>query len=453
MTKTAKDSVYDHFGLKLIDNQAEVVSRIEGEMADNGGIFILSPTFTARKFCKAGYRLKLHRNDIMAMDGQREIDERWFASTTKADNAELTLNHEGLSGIVLADGKHVIRLIDAVGYSTVPILGEELAQRTMGIWPMYSKFFDNWAALPLHIHHDDEAAALVNALGKPEAYFFPAQQNNPTDGQFAYTFFGFEPGTSKAQVLRALKAFHTGDNQISDLSRAYRLRVDTGWDVPPGVMHAPGSMCTYEPQKASDVFAMYERITQDRSDVAWSLLWKDTPDKYWKDGDRVLRPDEISDEAYQLLVDRLNWDVNVDPMFKQNRFMLPVAVAGMEDAGGLDEWICYKSDDFDAKRRTILPGQEVSFSDAGPYGFIVIQGHGTVRSADGPEIALENPAQIRYGELLRDEGYVTASAAANTIWRNPSLSEPLVALVHRGPGYADLDKAAVQAQNLKMMKE
>ena len=34
---------------------------------------------------------------------------------------------------------------------------------------MYSKFFDNLEALPFHVHHRDEHAALVGKVGKPEA--------------------------------------------------------------------------------------------------------------------------------------------------------------------------------------------------------------------------------------------------------------------------------------------
>jgi hypothetical protein len=38
---------------------------------------------------------------------------------------------------------------------------------------MYSKFFDNMGPLPHHLHHNDEQAALIGQLGKPEAYYFP----------------------------------------------------------------------------------------------------------------------------------------------------------------------------------------------------------------------------------------------------------------------------------------
>ena len=42
------------------------------------------------------------------------------------------------------------------------------------------------------------------------------------------------------------------------------LEQGTGWDVPPGVLHAPGSFYTYEPQEASDVFAIYQSFVGDQ---------------------------------------------------------------------------------------------------------------------------------------------------------------------------------------------
>ena len=115
---------------------------------------------------------------------------------------------------------------------------------------MYSKFFDNMGPIPHHMHQSMKDAALVGQQGKPESYYFPPQYNN-VDNNFAYTFMGLEPGTTKAQLRKCLEDWHKGDNGILDLSRAYRLKRGTGWLIPPGVLHAPGSLCTYEPQWGS----------------------------------------------------------------------------------------------------------------------------------------------------------------------------------------------------------
>ena len=69
------------------------------------GIFRLAPTWVPRSFCVPGRRIKLHPDDYYALGGARGgIDERWFSSTTPADNGPLTSENEGLSFIVFEHG-------------------------------------------------------------------------------------------------------------------------------------------------------------------------------------------------------------------------------------------------------------------------------------------------------------------------------------------------------------
>jgi hypothetical protein len=355
---------------------------IANKALDQGkGVVRLAPNWVPRSFCVPGRRIKLHPDDYYAMGGERGgIDERWFASTTPADNGPLTFENEGLSFIVFEDGGKIekVRLLDAVAELKGELIGSRLWDEHQR-WPMYSKFFDNKAALPHHIHHRDKDAALTGQLGKPEAYYFPPQANNH-GGQFPYTFFGLSPGVTRDQVRKALLDAAEGrDNSITSLAPAYRLDVGTGWDVPPGVLHAPGSLCTYEPQKASDVFAMYENITHDQV-VPKELLWKDTPKD--KEGD------------VDWLLSVIDWDLNVDPDFAKNRFMAPKPVrpvTEMEAEGYIENWICYKSDTFSAKELTVLPGKTVTIKDNACYGFITMQGHGKFGVWD-----IETPALIRH---------------------------------------------------------
>ncbi len=241
------------------------------------GVLRLSPTWVPRSFCIPGRRLKLHPDDYYAFGAHRGgIDERWFASTTRADNGPETLPDEGLSYICLEDGARQgkVLLKEAIELQREEILGSAVA-RKLGGWMMYSKFFDNQEPLPLHIHQTDAKAADVGRLGKPEAYYFPPQLNNH-GGYFPYTFFGLNPGTTRDDVKRCLEAWDRGDNGILFLSRAYKLSPGTGWDVPPGVLHAPGSLLTYEPQRASDVFAMFQSLVWDVY-TPREMLTKDVP--------------------------------------------------------------------------------------------------------------------------------------------------------------------------------
>ena len=173
-------------------------SLASGALDRGKGILRLAPTWVPRSFCIPGRRIKLHPDDYYALGGERGgIDERWFASTTPADNGPLTAPNEGLSYIVFEDGSrtHQFSLRDAVSELKASLLGERIWDQ-FECWPMYSKFFDNKKALPHHIHHRDEHAGLTNQLGKPEAYYFPPQVNN-YEADFPYTFFGLEPGTTR----------------------------------------------------------------------------------------------------------------------------------------------------------------------------------------------------------------------------------------------------------------
>jgi hypothetical protein len=394
------------------------------------GIVRLAPNWVPRSFCVPGRRIKLHPDDYYAMGGERGgIDERWFASTTPADNGPLTSPNEGLSFVVFEDKGKVEKVLlrDAIEELKGEIIGERLWNQHKR-WPMYSKFFDNKGALPHHIHHRDEHAKLTGQLGKPEAYYFPPQANN-YGGDFPYTFFGLKPGTTKEQVRQCLADFVKGDNKITALSVAYRLEVGTGWDVPPGVLHAPGSLCTYEPQKASDVFAMYESLPHHQV-VPKELLWKDTPKNKVGDVDHLLKV--------------IDWELNVDPNFAQNRFMSPKPVRALKEMkaeGYIENWVCYKSRAFSAKELTVLPGQDqtrprrVTIKDSAAYGFIMMQGHGKMGEWD-----VETPALIRYGQLTCDEFFVSEEAAKKGVTiTNPSNTDPIVMLKHFGPDNPDLD--------------
>lgn len=400
-----------------------VQSTVEKALDQGKGILRLSPTWVPRSFCVPGRRIKLHPADYYALGGDRGgIDERWFSSTTPADNGPKTSKDEGLSFVVLEDGSRVEKatLRDAIAELKGRIIGERI-WNAYKAWPMYSKFFDNKGPLPHHVHHRDHHAKLVGMMGKPESYFFPVQNNN-YGADYPYTFFGLKPGTTKDQLREVLLNFNKGDNKITNLSSAYRLEPGTGWDVPAGILHAPGSLCTYEPQKASDVFAMYQSLTGDAI-IPEELLWKNSP------------KEKVGNVEY--LIEVLDWEANVDPDFAAKHFMAPKPVrppAQMEAEGYSENWITYKSPDYSAKELTVMPGKTVTIKDGGAYGMILLQGHGKMGPWD-----IDSPAIIRFGQLTMDEFFVTEEAAKKGVAiSNPSRTDPIVMLKHFGPGNPDL---------------
>ncbi len=397
-------------GLVKRDNVAKILD----QAFDAGeGLLRLTPTWVPRSFLHPGRRIKLHPNDYYSFGANRGgIDERWFGSTTEAAN-EGRVWHEGLSFCLFQGQKFLLR--DAVAESGARLIGKPMFEK-YNRWPVYSKYFDNMGPIPHHMHQSMEDAKLVGQEGKPESYYFPPQLNN-VDNNFAYTFMGLEPGTTKQDVRKCLERWNEGDNGILDLSRAYRLKRGTGWLIPPGVLHAPGSLCTYEPQWGSDVFGMFQSIVEGRY-VPWSLLVKDMPAEKHQDLD--------------FIIGQLDWDKNVDTHFKESNYMEPIVDQARSGKGYTDRWIVYGTIDkkqlFSAKELTLDPGAKCTLKDAGASSWITVQGKGRMG-----KLALQTPAMIRFGANTEDEIFISHDAATRGVEIENTGSEPLVGLRYFGP--------------------
>ena len=90
------------------------------------GVLRLAPAWVPRSFCMPGKRIKLHPEDYYVLGLERGgIDERWFASTTHAENGPGTPEDEGLSYIVVDNaGKEKVLLRDAVEHLKGEIIGD-----------------------------------------------------------------------------------------------------------------------------------------------------------------------------------------------------------------------------------------------------------------------------------------------------------------------------------------
>jgi hypothetical protein len=390
---------------------ANVATLAADALAAGNGILRLAPTWVPRSFLQPGRRLKLHPGDYYALGMDRGgIDERWFGSTTEAAN-ENRNEDEGLSYCVHNGERFLLR--DVVSELKSEIIGDHIWNKYQR-WPVYSKFFDNMGPIPHHMHQNAEQAAKVGQEGKPESYYFPPQMNQ-IGNNFPYTFMGLEPGVTKQDVVDCLDRWNEGDNGILDLSKAYRLKPGTGWLIPPCVLHAPGSLVTYEPQWGSDVFGMYQSLVEGRM-VPRSLLTKDFPEEFHNDN--------------QYLVDALDWEKNVDPNFKNSNYLEPVTCE--EGDGWIDKWIVYGKVDgqqlFTAKELTIQPGAKCTIKDGGAYGWITVQGSGQVEN-----MTLQSPVMIRFGDMTEDEVFVTCKKANEGVTFENTGTEPLVGLRYFGP--------------------
>lgn len=384
------------------------------------GILRLAPTWVPRSYLVPGRRLKLDSRDLYAYGADRGgIDERWIASTTMAMNENRTPD-EGLS-FVESEGVR-FTLKDAVEAEGERLVGKAIWEKYHR-WPVYSKFFDNLGPIPHHLHQSEDQARLVGREGKPEGYYFPPQLN-ATFGSFPHTYFGLEPGTAKEDIRTCLANWNKGDNNILNFAKAYRLQPGTGWLVPTRVLHAPGSLLTYEPQWGSDVLSMFQSMVDGRY-VKRELLLQDVP--------------ESEHSNLDFLVDMVDWERNTDASFKSKHYIEPIAAEDSASDGYLDRWVVYGTfsgeQRFSAKELTVQPGARCTLRDKGASGLIVTQGHGRIGKLD-----IDCPALIRFGQMTQDEVFVSAEAAREGVTvENHSSTDPLVTLRYFGPDvHADM---------------
>jgi len=383
-----------------------MTNRIVETFKQGNGILRLVPVFVPRLFSQPGHRLKLHPDDYFALGIKRgAMKERWFSSVITANNGPLAAADEGLSYV--DTGAQPVTLRDFVRELGAELIGGELYEK-YHTWPMYSKFFDFGDPLFHHVHLDFDAAARIGKLGKPEAYYYPPQLNN-YPGSFPHTYFGFDPDVTREQVKECLSDYEKRDTRITELSRAYRIELGTGWYTPPGVLHAPGSYLTYEPQWNSDVNSVFENVTSGEA-YSYEFLVENVPD------------DEKTNIDYVL--DLLDWDKNVDPNYRKHYFRPPILAS--QDETHMEKWIVYANEYIAAKELTVYPGQSVTVKDEAAYGCIFVQGHGKF----GPYDA-ETPVMLRFGEKSADEYFVSEGAArAGVTVSNQSRFDPIVILKH-----------------------
>jgi hypothetical protein len=325
---------------------------------------------------------------------------------------------EGMSYVAVSyTNAEKFSLKEAIDTLGTQIIGDELMKKYGG-WPMYSKFFDFENPLFHHVHLMFEDAARVGKLGKPESYYFPRQLNNYT-GEFNATYFGFDPDTKPEEVKRRLRDYNKGDTRITELSRAYRVELGTGWFTPAGVIHAPASVLTYEPQWNSDVNSVQENVVSGEIYPREMLIAECPPDK----------KDDI-DYIFGLL----DWEKNIDPYYKKHYFRPPYTI--VSDKAHTEKWVSYANDYFGAKELTVMPGENVTIKDGAAHGMICIQGRGTLGS-----YICETPALLRFGQQSTDEFFASEAAAKEGVKIvNTSPVEPLVILKHFGPNHPDMPK-------------
>ena len=370
------------------------------------GVLQLTPTWVPRGFNEPGHRLRLHPDDYFAFGMERGgICERWLGSVTVALNGPKTGPTEGMSFVRTDDGQKLL-FADAVEELGAEIIGTEL-QDKYGTWPTFAKLYDYDKPLFHHLHLTEERANKIGRHGKPEAYYFPVQYNAYL-GRFPLTYFGFDPSVTKEQVKECIRNYCRFDTRITELSRAYRIQLGTGWYTPAGVIHAPASVVTYEPQWNSDVNTIMENVTMGEVNSE-NLLTDCQP------------PEEKGD--VDALFNQIDWEESTRSDYKEKYFRMPKPLPKTQE-GLTEQWVAYANEWIAAKEVTVAPGASVVLNDQACYCALVVQGHGTFGIYE-----CEAPGMLRFEDVSGDEFFVSESRAGKGVKiANTSSYEPLVIL-------------------------
>ena len=372
------------------------------------GILHLAPTWVPRGFNEPGRRLRLHPDDYYALGMDRGgICERWLASLAKALNGPKTGETEGMSYVLEDEETKTLRLFkDYIDELGAELIGASLMER-YGTWPTFAKLYDYDKPLFHHLHLTEEKANKIGMHGKPEAYYFPPQYNCSYLGRMPLTYFGFDPSTTKEQVMKCLEDYDKKDTRITELSRAYRIQLGTGWYTPAGVIHAPASLVTFEPQWNSDVNTIMENVTMGEVNPH-NLLTDCAPEEEKND--------------LEAIFNQIDWEDSTRPDYKETYFRVPKFKNESEEA--VEKWVAYANDWVAAKEITVLPGKEYVLTDQACYCALVVQGHGVFGAFE-----CEAPELVRYGDITGDEFFVSETAAKNGVKiKNTSTYQPLVIL-------------------------
>ncbi len=379
----------------------------------SNGVLRLKPTWVPKHFGVPGSRIGLKPEDANSRS-LGPIVERWIASTVTSSGS--TKPEEGLSYVVL-DGCNncLITLRDLIRAAGEELLGREV-YRAYADWPVLGKLLDYWYPIPFHLHHRDEHARLVNKVAKPEAYYYPPELN-AHQGPFPYLFIGLSPGTSPEDIRKCLEAWDKGDNGVLYLSQAYKQRPGTGWLVPPGILHSPGTLVTFELQRASDINAFYQSVRYDGVPIPKEMLFADFP------------PERRGDLEYAL--ELIDWKENLDPLFKVNHYLEPLPAEKPEETmkdGYISRWVIYGHDLLSARELRLKPKAEVILRDKLPFVVFDVQGYGEI---DGKP--LESARNVSLDDLTYDEYFIAIGKAQEGVKVvNRSPSSELVLIIY-GP--------------------
>jgi len=363
----------------------------------------LEPAWVARDWLPPGRRLGLP-DDAYEVGERGAICERWLASTTHADN-RIGPPDEGLSYVVADDGEDRMRLDLLVQGARDLVLGADYAATHGGLGRL-AKIYDYGARIPYHIHPRAQHASRVGRNPKDEAYYFPTDVDLGANPE---TFFGVNPWITQTRAHDVLLPYLVDwdSDAILQHSRVYLNVPGEGFHVPSGILHAPGTALTVEPQEESDCLSHFQALNAGRI-ISKELLFKDVSAQ-----DR-----EQYGERY--LLEWVDWEANGDPYFYEHHHLNPQSIVATPEA--TVDWVYYNTTKFSRKRIRLRPGCRYTVRESGVYSALVWSGEGSIA---GAQVVGRSPGRdellVCHDIATRDHQYVSTG------------STPLEVIIFFGP--------------------
>ena len=316
----------------------------------------------APHFHAPGRRLRLHPDDLYALGAHRGgINERWFSSTTNADNGPGTPADEGLSYVRLANGKRFL-LKEAVEAAGDLLLGSTVMNREGG-WNLLCKFFDNMGPIPHHMHQTDAQAQAGRPQGQARGVLLPAAIQ-PARKQLPVHVHGSRAGDDERRRAALPGELEQG-RQRHPLSVA-RLQAAAGHRL---------ADRSRDPARAG--VARHLRAAGRQRRLRHVPVDRRGPRDAREPADQGRAADKHEDLDF--LVGMLDWDANVDDEFAKHNRVFPIPArpfAETEPQGFREQWVCYGTGWYSAKELTVFPKRAVTITrqrglrdhpDAGPW--------------------------------------------------------------------------------------
>jgi len=346
------------------------------ELNATNGILRLTPTFVARTSYPGMGRLGL--KDYYVGPERGWICERWLASSVEAVNP-VKVEAEGLSFISFTEGYGKLSLRDALQIYPGRMLGDKYAREHNNRFGVLTKVLDIGAPIPWHVHaREEDAKKYWNMNGKEEAYYFLDTENR---GSLPYSHIATHTHVTEDDLIPILKRWN--DDKVLDLSPAYRLNINEGFHIFPGIPHAPGTALTLEVQEESDVYNMLQAVC---------------------DGRRIPKEEMLrglpNEEAVAKLID---WKRSRDPLFYKRYHTTPARIDEPKNEDkGVEYWIFNpnRTRKFCGKEVRVLPRKSLESVEEGAYAVFVWKGRGKI-----------GEIEVQGGNLGMDEVFVSAEAA------------------------------------------